>query len=260
MRRWPITTRYVRGMPAQLWLPDLAGIRDVLLSAEPEEAALLAAGSNYVYLLRMRHLEAGEGYAVYKPQRGEAPLSDFTSGTLYKREYAAYVVSEALGWGLVPPTVIRSEGLDGGLGVLQLFIEHDPAQHYFTLKDTRQAEMQRIAVFDWLTNNADRKGGHCILGNDGRIWCIDHGITFHAEDKLRTVIWDFQGQPVPSDLVDDVRGLAEQLNALDSVRAELEELLAPEEMTRLIQRTSLITPGCVFPDPPPWRPYPWPMI
>ncbi|HLF78236.1 MAG TPA: hypothetical protein VJB57_12180 [Dehalococcoidia bacterium] len=255
-----MTTRYVRGMPTQPWSPDRPDVIDVLLTAEPEEAALLAAGSNYVYLLRMRHSDAGEGYAVYKPQRGEAPLSDFPSGTLYKREYAAFVVSEALGWGLVPPTVVRDEGLDGGLGVLQLFIEHDPAQHFFTLKDERETEMQRIAVFDWLTNNADRKGGHCILGNDGRIWCIDHGITFHAEDKLRTVIWDYQGQPVPAGLVDDVCAFAERLREDESLRGLLEELLLPPEMTRLVQRAALIVPGSVFPAPPPWRPYPWPMI
>src|SRR6266480_743897 len=147
-----ITTRYVRGMPSQRWLPDHPGMLDILREAEPDEAALLAAGSNYVYLLKMRHPDAGEGYAVYKPQRVEAPLHDFPDGTLFKREYASYVVSEALGWSLVPPTIVREDGLEGGLGALQLFIEHDPAQHYFSLKDAHEAEMKRIAVFDWLTN------------------------------------------------------------------------------------------------------------
>src|SRR4051794_3362330 len=122
-------------MPTQLWLPDRPDILDVLMTAEVEEEALLAAGSNYVYLLKLRHPDAGEGYAIYKPQRGEAPLSDFPDGSLYRREYAAYLVSEALGWGLVPPTVVRGDGLEAGVGMLQLFIQHDPSQHYFTLKE-----------------------------------------------------------------------------------------------------------------------------
>jgi uncharacterized repeat protein (TIGR03843 family) len=247
-------------MPAQPWRPDHPDVIDLLSNAEPVEAALLAAGSNYVYLLKLAHPLAGEGFAVYKPRRGEAPLSDFPSGTLYQREYAAYLVSEALGWGLVPPTIVRSEGLEGGIGVLQLFIEHDPGQHYFTLRDSREAEMRRIAVFDWLTNNADRKGGHCLYGADGRIWCIDQGLTFHAEDKLRTVIWDYQGQPVPADLVEDVCRFAEQLQTDTELRSRLAELLSTGELARLEHRAAAIAPGCVFPPPPPWRPYPWPMV
>jgi len=246
-------------MPDQPWLPDLPDVLDVLMTAAAEEVAYLAAGSNYVYLLKMSHREAGAGYAVYKPQRGEAPLSDFPSGTLYKREYASYLVSEALGWNLIPPTIVRDD-LEGGLGMLQLFIEHDPAQHYFTLKDEREAEMQRIAVFDWLTNNADRKGGHCILDNNGRVWCIDQGLTFHADDKLRTVIWDFQGKTVPENLIDEVCAFAQRLRDDASLRDELASLLTPREMTRLFERAGDIAPGSVFPSPPPWRPYPWPMI
>jgi uncharacterized repeat protein (TIGR03843 family) len=250
--------RYVRGMPQQTWLPDEVRVQEVLASAETAEAAILAAGSNYVYLLRMEHPDAGEGYAVYKPMRGEAPLSDFPDGTLYKREYAAYLVSEALGWGLVPPTIVRDD-LAAGVGALQLFIEHDPSQHYFTLKDERTDEMRRIAVFDWLTNNADRKGGHCLLAEDGRIWCIDQGLTFHAENKLRTVIWDFQGEAVPSDLARDVARFREQLEE-DRLRADLLRLITDREMSRLEARAEAIAGGEVFPAPPPWRPYPWPMV
>jgi hypothetical protein len=247
-------------MPSQSWLPDHPGILDILREAEPDEAALLAAGSNYVYLLKMRHPDAGEGYAVYKPRRGEAPLHDFPDGTLFRREYASYLVSEALGWGLVPPTIVREDGLEGGLGALQLFVEHDPAQHYFTLKDSHESEMKRIAVFDWLTNNADRKGGHCLLAADGRIWCIDHGITFHADDKLRTVIWDFQGMPVPPELADDVRHFAERMDSDVGLQDKLASQLSDLEMSRLAERASLIDKLRVFPPPPGWRPYPWPMI
>ena len=247
-------------MPDQSWPPDRPDILDVLAEAEPVEEWLLAAGSNYVYLLKLRHPDAGEGYAVYKPQRGEAPLYDFASGSLYKREYASYVVSEALGWRIVPPTVVRERGLSSGVGALQLFVVHDPAQHYFTLKDGREEAMRRVALFDWLTNNADRKGGHCLLDAQGRIWGIDQGLTFHADDKLRTVIWDFQDTPVPDDLLDDVRRFGERLLTDAGLRARLGELLSERELACLRERAARIVASGVFPPPPPWRPYPWPMI
>ncbi len=246
-------------MPEQAWLPDQPGIIDVLRTATLDEAALLAAGSNYVYLLRVSHPEAGAGYAVYKPRRGEAPLSDFPDGTLYLREYAAWLVSEALGWGLIPPTVLR-EDLEAGPGMLQLFIEHDPAQNFFTLRETRAPEMRRIALFDWLTNNADRKGGHCLVDANDRIWCIDQGLTFHVEDKLRTVIWDFQGEPVPPELLDQVRALRDRLEGDTDLRTSLQSLLAPDEYAKLLERVDLIDRVRVYPPPPAYRPYPWPMI
>ncbi len=247
-------------MPRQPWLPDRPDAISLLMASEAEEAALLAAGSNYVFLLTLRHPEAGHGYAVYKPQRGEAPLMDFPDGTLYLRELAAYVVSEALGWGLIPPTAVRSDGLHMGVGVVQLFIEHDPSQHFFTLRDERVDEMKRIALFDWLTNNADRKGGHCILALDGRMWCIDQGLTFHADDKLRTVIWDYQGQPVPEGLIDEVCEFGERLRRDEALRGELLALITPGELAKLEQRVAFIDRERVYPPPPPYRPYPWPMI
>jgi uncharacterized repeat protein (TIGR03843 family) len=247
-------------MPGRSWDPERPDILDILREAEVEDEALLTAGSNYVFLLKMQHATAGEGYAVYKPQRGEAPLHDFPSGTLYQREYAAYLTSEALGWRLVPPTIVREDGLNAGIGVLQLFVVHDPSRHYFNLKDGRDDEMKRIAAFDWLVNNADRKGGHCLLDANGRIWCIDHGITFHSEDKLRTVIWDFQGTPVPPLLVEDICHLADSLQGGTEIHAQLSELLSDHEMAKLIERAALINEQRVFPAPPPYRPYPWPMI
>jgi hypothetical protein len=247
-------------MPEQSWSPDLPNILDVLRDAEVQEEWMLAAGSNYVFLLRLAHPEAGEGYAVYKPQQGEAPLHDFPSGTLYKREYAAYLVSEELSWGLVPPTIVRSDGLRAGIGVLQLFVVHDPALHYFNLKEGHEEEMRRIALFDWLTNNADRKGGHCLHDANGRIWCIDHGITFHADDKLRTVIWDYQGTPIPGALLDDVCRFANRLRDDPELRGRLAELLSQRELQRLAERAATIQEQGVYPSPPLYRPYPWPMI
>ena len=160
----------------------------------------------------------------------------------------------------MPPTVVRGEGLEGGVGMLQLFVEHDPSQHYFTLKDERAEDMQRIAVYDWLTNNADRKGGHCLLAGDGRIWCIDQGLTFHFEDKLRTVIWEFQGDPVPDALLADITAFGERLETDTELRASLATMLTERELQRLRDRIAVICSTRVFPPPPPYRPYPWPMI
>ncbi len=247
-------------MPANSWQPALPNIVDVLSQAEVQEEWMLAAGSNYVFLLKMSHPEAGEGYAVYKPRDGEAPLHDFPSGTLYKREYAAYVVSRALGWNLVPPTVVREDGLRAGVGALQLFVVHDPAMHFFNIKDDRPDDMRRIALFDWLVNNADRKGGHTLLDDAGHLWCIDHGITFHAEDKLRTVIWDFQGTSVPQTLIEDVCDFADRLREDAALRGELSELLSEVELRRLEERAATIDRERVYPAPPMYRPYPWPMI
>ncbi len=253
-------TRYVNGMPERSWPADHADILDLLASAEPVQAAILAAGSNYVYLLTLRDASAGDGYAVYKPKHGEAPLSDFPEGTLYKREYASYLVSEALGWGLVPPTIIRQAALQPGVGALQLFIVHDPAQHYFTLRQDHAEEMKRVAVFDWLTNNADRKGGHCLLAPDHRIWCIDQGLTFHEDDKLRTVIWDFQGQPVPARLAGEVAEFGNQLREDENLHSQLMELISEAEFAALARRAEIIGRNGIFPQPPVSRPYPWPMI
>ena len=247
-------------MPAESWQPGLPNILDILNEAEVREEWMLAAGSNYVFLLEMSHPQAGTGYAVYKPRQGEAPLHDFPSGTLYKREFAAYVVSEALGWRLVPPTVVREDGLRAGVGALQLFVVHDPALHFFNIKEGRDDDMRRIALFDWLINNADRKGGHTLQDADGRLWCIDHGITFHSDDKLRTVIWDYQGSPVPPLLVEDVCALATRLREDTDLRRRLADLLSEAELRRLEERAAIIDRERVYPPPPPYRPYPWPMI
>jgi uncharacterized repeat protein (TIGR03843 family) len=247
-------------MPAESWSPDLPNILDILNQSEVREEWMLAAGSNYVFLLEMSHPDAGSGYAVYKPRRGEAPLHDFPSGTLYKREYAAYVVSEALGWHLVPPTVVREDGLPAGVGALQLFVVHDPALHFFNIKEGRDDDMRRIAVFDWLINNADRKGGHTLQDAAGRLWCIDHGITFHSDDKLRTVIWDYQGTPIPPAMVDEICDFAARLREDSELRAQISELLSADELRRLEERAAMIDQERVYPPPPLYRPYPWPMI
>ena len=134
---------------------------------------------------------------VYKPGAGERALWDYPSG-LFRRERAVYVVSEALGWGLVPETVLREGPL--GPGSLQRFVAADFQEHYFTLLERPEHHdtLRAICLFDLLINNGDRKSGHCLLGTDGRVWAIDHGLCLHDEPKLRTVIWDFVGQPLPA--------------------------------------------------------------
>ncbi|MBI1802113.1 MAG: SCO1664 family protein [Chloroflexi bacterium] len=230
----------------------------LLANGDVDVQGLLPWSTNYTFLISVQDSQL-EMIAVYKPCRGERPLWDFPHGTLCKREYAAYRVSEALEWDLVPPTVLR----DGphGLGSVQLFIDCDTDQHYFTLKDVHQNEFRRMAVFDALLNNTDRKGGHCLVDQNGKIWAIDHGVTFHCEPKLRTVIWDFAGQPIPSDILADLVRLGERMDNQDPVIRELTELLAPEEILALRGRLQELIESARFPEPDAnWYTVPWPPV
>jgi len=210
--------------------------------------------SNATFLVEAA-LDGTSALAVYKPQRGERPLWDFPPG-IFQRELAAYHLSEALGWGLVPLTVRREDG-PYGQGSLQLFVHADFEQHYFTLREApaHRARLQRICAFDVVANNADRKGGHCLLGPDGAVYAIDNALTFHAEPKLRTVIWDFGGEPVPPDLRADLRRFA----AARLPRA-LAELLDAAERRALRARARALADEGRFPDDPGGRSYPWPLV
>jgi uncharacterized repeat protein (TIGR03843 family) len=209
--------------------------------------------SNGTYLV---HLCLGEqeGAAIYKPLRGERPLWDYPSG-LYRREVAVYAVSEALGWGLVPETVLR-EDAPFGEGSLQRFVTAHFEEHYFTLLERPELHdaLKAICLFDLIVNNGDRKSGHCLLGEEGRIWAIDHGLCLHDEPKLRTVIWDFAGQPLPPERVDDVARLAV------SPPPALAGLLAPEEIDALSTRAAAIVRRPVYPRVTSARAYPWPLV
>jgi uncharacterized repeat protein (TIGR03843 family) len=194
-------------------------------------------------------------YAVYKPEAGERPLSDFEPG-LYRREHAAYLLSESLQWGLVPLTVIREEA-PLGIGSLQWFIECDFSEHYFTLyADAPEAhrDLARIALFDCVTNNTDRKSGHVLRGHDGRVWGIDHGLCFSAAFKLRTVIWDFAGEPIPEALLEDIAPLAE------ATPPEVAELLADDEVAALKHRVQRLLHAQVLPVDRTGMRYPWPLV
>jgi hypothetical protein len=214
--------------------------------------------SNIIFLAAIEDADL-EAWAIYKPQQGERPLWDFPEGTLCLRETAAYILSQILGWPAVPPTVLR----DGpyGLGTIQLFIEADYEQNYFTCDADRQRELQEIALFDLMINNADRKGGHLLFDSEDRMWAIDHALAFHPEPKLRTVIWDFAGEPLPGPLRDDVRELLGALEDDGPVRQPLGRLLAGDELTALRERAERLLASGAYPEPDPdRRQVPWPLI
>jgi uncharacterized repeat protein (TIGR03843 family) len=166
-------------------------------------------------------------------------------------------VAEELGWPSIPPTVLR----DGpaGIGSVQLFVRADPREHYFTLAESRADDFRRVALFDLVVNNADRKSGHCLLGDDGTIWTVDHGVCFAAEPKLRTVIWEFAGEPVPAPMRADVERLATALWEGPLCR-RLRALLSPGEVEVTAARADRVGMLERFPHPGPGRAWPWPPV
>ena len=218
------------------------------------------SGSNYTFMVDVVNAEL-TCKAVYKPLRGEQPLWDFPQGTLSKREVAAYEVSELLGWELVPPTIFRRKG-PLGAGSLQEYIEYDPEYHYFNFTETDRQKLRPTALFDLLINNADRKGGHILkAASDAHFWLIDHGICFHVEDKLRTVIWDFAGEPIPADLLADLCRLIQVEETSQAVTLKLASLLRGGEISMLMGRVRHLVDQGVFPSPlGSRRSYPWPPV
>jgi len=238
------------------------GLRDpavpnALTRGDLEILGLLPNSSNYSFLAKATAGDE-ELLVVYKPQRGEIPLWDFPTGTLHRREAAAYVVARELGWPDVPPTIVR-EGPEG-VGSAQLFVDFDPTQHYFTMEAERAQDFRKVAAFDLVINNADRKAGHCLLGTDGRIWLIDHGVCFNEEPKLRTVIWEFAGEPIEAGLLADLRRFADSLTVPGPAREALAALLSGEELAATAHRTEAVVSSGVYPEPGDGRPYPWPPI
>lgn len=220
-------------------------------------------GSNYTFLIQVIYEDIPIN-AVYKPTRGERPLWDFPANTLTRREVAAFLVSEALGWDLVPPTVYRSDAPYGG-GSLQLYIEHNPEYHYFSFSDADRSRLRPVVMFDLLVNNADRKGSHVLLDKDNHIWSIDHGICFHVEDKLRTVIWDFAEEPYPEKLIQDVTRFVNLLKGNEENSVEFLLLLRcyldEAEIEALVERANTILAQKTFPAPKnERREFPWPLI
>ncbi|MFF2347099.1 SCO1664 family protein [Pseudarthrobacter sp. NPDC058119] len=226
----------------------------LLTEGRVELLGRIMSGSNATFLAELS-CDGDSTWAVYKPEAGERPLADFDAG-LYRRECAAFLLSEALGWGMVPPTVVRTDA-PLGVGSLQWFIEGDQQEHYFTLyadAPETHGELARMALFDYVANNTDRKSGHVLRGTDGRIWGIDHGLCFSAAFKLRTVIWDFAGDPIPDNLLEDIRPLAEV------VPAGLAKLLHPAEVAALQRRVQRVLQDMVLPVDHTGMRYPWPLV
>ncbi len=234
----------------------------LLATAELTVRGFVANASNHTLLIQVGVPEDGT-HAIYKPRRGERPLWDFPPGTLCQREAAAWVVSDFLGWQVVPRTVLREGPM--GLGSVQLFVPHDPEEHYFALvgDERYHDQLARIATFDLLVNNADRKGSHVLRSDvDDRLWGIDHGLTFHPQTKLRTVIWDLPALRLRAAWHADLRRLASALgDAVQPVTTQLEALLSVTELTVLRRRAELLAEIDCLPDPPAdRRPYPWPPL
>jgi hypothetical protein len=206
-------------------------------------------------------LEGESLKAVYKPEAGQSKLYDFEPATLPRREVAAWLVCRAISWNFVPPTVFRKEGLPFGVGSLQLFVAHDPRLHYLALEEKERIPFRKVALFDLVVNNADRKSGHLLFGEDGRWWAIDQALCFHVEPKLRTVIWDFIGEPFCEEEVNTLQRLQLSLGPEGELTQSLKDLLRKEEIDATRERLRALLAQRVFPEPDPGhRPVPWPLV
>jgi uncharacterized repeat protein (TIGR03843 family) len=218
----------------------------------------LRGASNYTFLAQLDPHPPSGLKVVYKPARGESPLWDFAAGTLYQREVAAYQLSKALGWPRIPPTVVRDLG-PHGVGAVQLFIDAD-GRHFLSEQASQRETWLRVALFDVITNNADRKSGHCLFDAEDRVWVIDHGLTFHTDPKMRTVIWDFSGAPLPADLCGDLERALMELDKGD-LSGALEQVLSPAEIRVLKRRLrGVLDPRWRFPEPSSAWSVPWPPV
>ncbi len=253
---------------------------ELLATGELTVLGRIMPASNHTYLCRLG-VEEDAPRAVYKPVAGERPLWDFQEGTLAAREYAAFLVSEALGWSVVPPTLLR-EG-PSGPGMVQLWCEPDAGQspvdiveqgalppgmlHVVDATDNRDrpvmlvhedsAELRRMALFDLVANNTDRKGGHVLAMADGHRYGVDHGVCFHVDDKLRTVLWGWAGRPLTSDERADLERLEAAFE--DGPLVELDRLITRDEVAITRRRIARLLRAGAFPDPGPgWPSLPWP--
>jgi len=203
---------------------------------------LLHGASNYTFLTRL----------------GPHPPSGLRAVTLYQREVAAYELSKVLGWPRIPPTVVR-EKAPHGVGAMQLFIEAD-GRHFLGESTARAETWVRVALFDVITNNADRKSGHCLFDAEDNVWVIDHGLTFHVDDKLRTVMWEFSGDPLPGELCGDVERALVELER-GPLRETMQRLISQGELRALRRRLrGVLLPQWRFPEPTSAWSIPWPPV
>jgi len=232
---------------------DELNLLDLLTTGDMRMEMRMPDSSNATFLVAVGDA-ATEVRAIYKPLRGERPLWDFPPG-LHRREVAAYRLARAMAWDIVPITVLR----DGpaGEGSVQLLVEADFEQHYFTLHENRpdlHPTLRQLALFDVVANNTDRKSGHVLIDSGDRVWGIDHGLCFAADFKLRTVIWDFAGNDVTDDEIAPIVALSR------SVPLDVASLLHDAEVTALMERAGWLAEHRVFPHDPTGRAWPWPLV
>ena len=232
--------------------PDLP---QILTDGTIESCEHIPWGSNYTFRVELQ-LGDARTLGVYKPQKGERPLWDFPDGTLYQREYAAHVASTAIGWSFVPLTVIR----DGpyGVGSVQLFVEAEPVSSIRELLVLESVDLARIAAFDMIANNADRKAGHVLRDPSGKLWGIDHGLCFNVPPKVRTVLQHYCGQPVPPAVLTELRDFREDQARVSDLEQGLAEILDPQEIEVFWQRVDWLLEERVYPRLDDHRSVPWP--
>ncbi|MFE7513595.1 SCO1664 family protein [Streptomyces sp. NPDC057540] len=270
--------------PRSMTSPESARDTELLARGELTVRGRVREASNAVLYCSVAH-EGREAACVYKPVAGEQPLWDFPDGTLAQREVAAYEISEATGWGLVPPTVLR----DGpyGEGMVQLWIEADPAARLLALTEDEEAgegwkavgpaqidedrtallvhadtpELRRLAVLDAVINNGDRKGGHLLPAPGGRLYGIDHGVTFHVDDKLRTLLWGWAGEELPAEAAAVLTSLGRSLAPGEPLATRLAELLTGAEVAAVRARVEALLATGRHPEPSgQWPSIPWPPV
>ncbi|MEA2638847.1 MAG: hypothetical protein QOF51_241 [Chloroflexota bacterium] len=238
------------------WYPDIPrDVHALLKHGEVKGLETIPWGSNFTFCAVL-DLEGRQGLGVYKPRRGERPLWDFPDGTLYRREYAAYVTSQALGWPFVPATVVR----DGphGVGSMQLWVESEPPRSYRELQDPNDLQLARIAAFDFVTNNADRKAGHVLRDPGGKLWGIDHGLCFNVVPKVRTVLIHLCGSPVPRLVLEELAQFREDTERVEALTTLLAAHLECEEIEVFLKRVDLMLAKGVYPHIEGRRGVPWP--
>jgi uncharacterized repeat protein (TIGR03843 family) len=243
----------------QLTIVNLDRLLHFLLEAKMELEGLMPWSSNYTFLATLMK-NADKGLAVYKPCAGERPLWDFPEGTLCHREFVSYLISQVLGWPNIPPTVLR-EGPHGP-GSVQLFIEAEYEAHYFNMRGISAfaVEFKQIALFDYIVNNADRKGGHCLKDQDGHLWAIDHGLTFHPQFKLRTVIWEFCDEAIPTSLLEDLTRLQQLMVDSSELQQIIVQFLSNREIEAFMKRIDRLISTGHFPGMHAGRNVPYPPI
>ena len=231
----------------------------LLSFGEITECTSTETGSNYTFYLKLSDENGNSCEAVYKPMLGEVPLWDFEPETLYLREYASYLVSEYLNWNLIPPTTIRIGPF--GIGSVQYRVDYLNDENFFTLRDDYPDIMKKICLFDIITNNADRKGSHCIQDSNNSIWSIDHGICFNEVYKLRTVIWDYMLEIIPTELLKDIQDLDDSFHSKNGLKSILNTCLSKSEVDAFEMRLKKVLEEKVYIEPQDdRRPYPWPLL